>query len=1554
MMKSVKTMVVLILAAWVFGAAGIPVAFAAEPAIADYTSYPLFMSSEIPPNIMVVLDNSGSMNYPAYGVFTSAGALTSADGYACGTTNINVYSYTDDAEEYQSGGYTWRSSSDLDIGNSGGSATYVGMRFYNVPIPKGAKIVSAYIEFQAYYDSAVNPSGEAVTAPEDTNFTIWVEDTDDAESFQDVNYGISSRPHLATTVAWSNVPHWTAGSKYQTPDLTSLIQPIVDRNGWVDGSSIGIMISGAGKRDAKASDLGSTYAPVLHVEFTGCKEFYGYFDPTSNYSYASSIFSRDPSGPWSGNFLNWITMRRIDVARKVLMGGLANPRTVTGTQKLTGENSPVERAYKKSFDGSGTSGITPFISGKYTYYVNGGTFTVYNSANVSQGTFSIVVEKIAAEEPNDFADMDGSGPTTVGILQRYSEKARWGNLWFNNGYNGTNNGNGGIVSNPIDDGVSANFINDIQNTAADTWTPLAEAYYTAVKYYRQEAIDGTLNYSNNPGTVGNDPFDGSAYCAKNFVLLITDGASTMDAYLPTNIKDYADADRSGNAAANDFVGAGVSGDCSENSPYSGCEYSSGGTDYLKDVALWAHTNDMRTDIEDTQDIILYAVYAFGQEENARELIKQAAKNGGFEDKNGDGLPSGLVTDDAAARTEWDNNGDGIPDTYFEASDGAKLQTALGEAIRGILARSASGTAASVLATNSEGEGNLVQAYFKPAFSTTLKDYANPVDATWMGYMQSLWVDACGNLREDTDGDQILDTDPDVTADLDRIVEYTFNDATNTTKIIRYLHHPTYDDPTDCDYEGTVDDYCTDNGIALTSCYETVALDEITPLFEAGKQLALTDPADRKIFTYIDNDDDGLVDETSYDNYDGTGEVIAFTTANATALTPYLGVINGSTDYGFAYLGSDHSTRVDTLIDYIRGTDYFDDDGAPSLRNRTGQFFTGTEYLEDPTDNDSDYNQYVWKLGDIVHSTPVSVAKPTDNYHTIYSDSSYQTYYDAVKNRETVVYVGANDGMLHAFTSGTYDSSTKTYATVGGAALGSELWAYIPNALLPHLKFLADPNYTHVYYVDMKPKVFDAKILPDNTHYTDGDLDDDWGTFLIVGLNLGGKQIWTNEFDTDSDGVYDDTRYFDPTYFCIDITEPRNPVLMWERSYSGLNLSQSSPAIVKVGDNWYAVFGSGPTTYDGTSSETGKLFIVNLATGEPYKNGSGDDWRFETAEDNAFINSPVSLDKNLNYSVDAIYFAENYCASATCEDPKVFKGKLYKVAIPCAPCDWNTTVAQPSAIYDDDPTTWYGPIALYTSADAPFTAPASLSIDDYDNVWVYIGTGRYLREADKSSAQPNYILGIKDPFYNEDYDGGYYHNFSSSKSLAVADLFDASDLTVTTAGYVFTSSSTPYGGSLATSGFSKMLSDARIKDGWIRELDVPLSGPSERVVSKSSIVGGIVLTPTFVPNSDICGFSGTTSFYGLYYETGTGYTSNVFDWDGTTITYNSKNYEAVNVKLSGSGIGAPPPSIGVHVGREGGATGAKAYLQLSTGEILSIDLQTALPIKSGLTDWIANP
>jgi len=191
------------------------------------------------------------------------------------------------------------------------------------------------------------------------------------------------------------------------------------------------------------------------------------------------------------------------------------------------------------------------------------------------------------------------------------------------------------------------------------------------------------------------------------------------------------------------------------------------------------------------------------------------------------------------------------------------------------------------------------------------------------------------------------------------------------------------------------------------------------------------------------------------------------------------------------------------------------------------------------------------------------------------------------------------------------------------------------------------------------------------------------------------------------------------------------------------------------------------------------------------------------------------------------------------------------------------------------------------APRPITASAAVSKDEFGNVWVYAGTGRYFSTEDKTNEDTQYIFGIKDPFFN-------------------------SDRTTLWA-----------------------------KDGWIK----PLSIPKERILTRPAILGGIVFAPSFVPNDDICGFGGDSYLYGLYYETGTAYYNSVFDQGTITVEIEGQEIKQVLDKTAlGFGMAS---SLGIHVGTEEGATG---FVQQSTGNILIEGLSPAFNIKSGLRSW----
>jgi type IV pilus assembly protein PilY1 len=499
--------------------------------------------------------------------------------------------------------------------------------------------------------------------------------------------------------------------------------------------------------------------------------------------------------------------------------------------------------------------------------------------------------------------------------------------------------------------------------------------------------------------------------------------------------------------------------------------------------------------------------------------------------------------------------------------------------------------------------------------------------------------------------------------------------------------------------------------------------------------------------------------------------------------------------------------VDGPVNSIHDQDPFDNAGEQTLFHTD----SGSEIM--PFTGLQDYEQvlnlieyirenYISETADILDFAGTSVSEPSENYHIIYKDESYQTFFDEYKNRETVVYLGAANGMIHAFTASTPDKPTEC-----------ELWTYIPESFLPHLQCLTPENYSPVYFADLQPKVFDAKILTDDTHYSDNDSEENWGTFILVPVNPGHGHIQIEaDFDYNPDSV-DTFRTFSPGYALIDITDPDSPNLMWERSYENLELTTSLPAVVKTGENWFAVFGSGPVNCAGESSQKGHIFAVDLKTGDPFQN-SNNEWLFQTGESNAFMNTPCAFDNDQDFDVDAVYFGETYFEDG------IWKGKVYRL----------TTS-------ENIPDLWE--LSPVFDSPGPITSPLALSIDQEKNLWIYAGTGRYFNTQDKISSDTAYIFGIKDPLFE---------NGDALSELSVSDLFDSDSYT-------------------SDFDFNTILDTARKKNGWIRTLTTS----KERVLFKSFISGGIVFVPSFVPDPDISSFGGESFLYTLCFETGTFWT-----------------------------------------------------------------------------------
>ena len=174
------------------------------------------------------------------------------------TIEVRVAASTDDAEEKSTGGMRL-TSSDLEFVYDTGDQT-VGMRFNAVEVPQGATITSAYIQFQVDEVNTV-----------DTNLSIQGQASDAPVTFTASTGNVSNRPRTVAAVSWAPEP-WTtigeAGPGQQTPDISAIIQEIVDRPGWTSGNPLVIIITGTGERTAESFDGTPSAAPLLHVGFS--------------------------------------------------------------------------------------------------------------------------------------------------------------------------------------------------------------------------------------------------------------------------------------------------------------------------------------------------------------------------------------------------------------------------------------------------------------------------------------------------------------------------------------------------------------------------------------------------------------------------------------------------------------------------------------------------------------------------------------------------------------------------------------------------------------------------------------------------------------------------------------------------------------------------------------------------------------------------------------------------------------------------------------------------------------------------------------------------------------------------------------------------------------------------------------------------------------------------------------------------------------------------------------------------------------------------------------
>jgi len=854
-----------------------------------------------------------------------------------------------------------------------------------------------------------------------------------------------------------------------------------------------------------------------------------------------------------------------------------------------------------------------------------------------------------------------------------------------------------------------------------------------------------------------------------------------------------------------------------------------------------------------------------------------AKYGSFNDIDRDGTPKYLNS--TTDNREWDTRNtsgaetaDGIPDNYFPITNPSQLGENMSQIFEIITSRISSGTAAAVVANSSTGLGSVYQAYYHPQYT----DEAGTT-VTWGGVLHSMFIDSSGRFREDNGTAGKLDgTSTDYIIDI--FYDKTVNP--NRTRFQRYTQ--------------------TGSGASavLTAFGSRTDLEEIGSIWNARDMLAGISQANlvtqrtvssttnqytenaaskRYIFTYLDSNSSGTVGAVD------TGEVIDFTDSNFDST-------NGNDNY--RYLGMPTASDSAKLVKYIRGQD------QTGWRSRL---------VDIPGDGTA--TEKYWILGDIVHSSPLVLNPPAERYDVDNGDETYAAFKAQYARRRQMIYTGGNDGMLHAFNGGIWDAETESFKTRawnptteaydGGQQhdLGAEMWAYVPMNLLPHLQWLKERSYPHVYYVDAPPQSFDVNIFSDDATHPYG-----WGTILVVGMRLGGGNF---PLDLNGDGTTD--RTMGSSIMIFDITDPeQKPTLLAELRSSDMGFTTSMPAVVKARvassagtftspttNRWILLYGSGPDTLATavSNSQDAKMYAYDLVNRAAITLNSAA--QVAAADPSGFFGDFAAVDWEDDY-VDDVVYAGTVEGSETAPS-----GRLKRVVL--SPGTTNLGLSTGAATMSD----------VFNMGKPLSSALRAQQFLSKSERWLLFGTGRLFTRVDNRSTTQQSYYGFKEA-----------SNYNTS-TVTAAQLVDSSAIFVNRSTGAITDGNTTtavtrFSTSLPT--YTDLWNFMDSRPGWISNLAFSSgTNPSERVFSRPLILATTVSFTSYKPSTDLCTVEGDGYLYALNFRTGTAETFAPFG--------DNPSYANIAAEVLELGQGAPSaPSAIVRTGDDRGVNSS------NTGDI----------------------
>jgi type IV pilus assembly protein PilY1 len=468
-----------------------------------------------------------------------------------------------------------------------------------------------------------------------------------------------------------------------------------------------------------------------------------------------------------------------------------------------------------------------------------------------------------------------------------------------------------------------------------------------------------------------------------------------------------------------------------------------------------------------------------------------------------------------------------------------------------------------------------------------------------------------------------------------------------------------------------------------------------------------------------------------------------------------------------------------IINWVRGADVFDDDG----------------------DGDVTENRAVI-TGDVLHSQP-------SIFRYRYADNS----------SKTMVYFGANDGMLHAVLDAAQPSGT------GPMNFGTEEWAFIPPDQLPRLKEMTE-GFVHQFYVDSTPGIYFKDMDKDGrVDAADGDK-----VVLVCGERKGGFG-----------------------YFALDVTDPSVPQYLWRiHSYDDAEPGKAGPTavIAEMGQTWSEPRFGLVKTSDSDTIGTPVLFVgggysadnlsgksiiaVNVLTGAVVKKFSG-----LPGMKYSFASSVAVIDENDNGFVDKIYVGD-------------LGGQMWRFA--SFVDSRGNSLAFPNC--NENINAWTGRIFFKTDENnaGKFFYPPSVTLEKgYD--MVFMGTGD--RESACcnngsmacSSMAPDIIAGVKDTHSGQ----GTLDQGGISGTVFTRDLVD-----------VTSPNASPPDLTASQDADSNGLADR----GWyIRLVDKNGRAVGEKVLAEGMVFNKTLYISTYTPKSDPCTPGDEAILYALNHLTG---------------------------------------------------------------------------------------